>query len=48
MVEKEITAGSISTTIEEKKKLAKNSISETFGHPEILPLFLESLCIYSS
>jgi ubiquitin-conjugating enzyme E2 J2 len=39
MVEKEITAGSISTTDEEKKKLAKSSIAYTFGHPEVLPLF---------
>jgi ubiquitin-conjugating enzyme E2 J2 len=41
MIEKEITAGSILTTDEEKQKIAKNSIAYTFSHPEILPLFCQ-------
>lgn len=43
MVENTTTAGGITTSIEEKKKLAKASISATFVHPEILSLFSEGL-----
>jgi ubiquitin-conjugating enzyme E2 J2 len=43
MIENTVTAGSISTTIEEKKKLAKSSIGETFNHPKILELFCNML-----
>lgn len=43
MVEETVTSGGISTTVEEKRKLAKTSAIQTFSHPEILPLFCESV-----
>jgi ubiquitin-conjugating enzyme E2 J2 len=43
MVEDTVTTGGITTSLEEKKKLSKASISATFSHPEILSLFCHML-----